>query len=417
MTDIQQITKLPTELPHYDIAIVGGGLAGASMALALAPLPLSIALIDSVPAAKQVQASYDARSVALAHSSCQIYQALKVLPAIQQQGEAITKVHVSEQGQFGFTRISARELELSALGYVIEIPQLLFILSQALASATNVTRIAPATVASVAQVTPHQQRLQLTDHTPLTASLVIAADGVHSPLRQQLGWPVKQMDYHQHAFVANLTLNRPHNNVAYERFTPQGPLALLPLHEKMMTLVCTVPTEQLAFMRGLPDREFLAFLRQQLGYRVGRFEKIGQRTTFPLQLLQATQQYQPGIVALGNAAHNLHPIAAQGFNLGLRDVACLAQVLTTACQKQQAISDETLLQEYWQLRQQDQQKTIRFSHGLVSLFMTEFPGIRFARNMGMLGLDMLPMGKPWFARYGMGSAGYAKRLARGLRDE
>ncbi len=400
---------------HYDIAIVGGGLVGASLAVALAKanLNVTIALIDQVPPVTQVQASYDARSVALAHSSCQIFQSLDLLPAIQQCASAIEQVHVSEKGQFGFTRIKAQQVYLKTLGYVIEIPKLLLLLSEALAQLPQVQRITPATVTKLKRV-DKQWQLNLVDADDLQADLVIAADGTLSPIRNMLALPTKDSDYQQYAIVANISINRDHKNIAYERFTPHGPLALLPLGENRVTLVCAIPKVQKNFMESLSDTEFLELLSQWFGYRLGRFEKIGQRVMFPLRLITATEQYKPGIVIIGNAAHNLHPIAAQGFNLGLRDAAFLAEVIADFYLAGKPLHDEHLLKHYYELRQQDQRKTIQFSDGLVKLFTNDVKPLTWIRNLGMVGLDVMPMAKKLFARYGMGSSGHSSRLARGV---
>lgn len=397
----------------YHIAIVGGGLVGASLALALADLPIKIALIDQVPPLTQVREDYDARSVALSHSSCQIFRSLGVFDNIQAFAQAIDQVHVSEQGRFGFARITAQQQNLEALGYVIEIPKLLLALSEAIAQKSNITRIAPAKLTDLKRQ-EQQWQLSLEGADAIQAELVVAADGAQSPIRQKMGLNIKEQDYEQFAIVGNITLNQDHGNIAYERFTKQGPLALLPLREKQVTMVCTIPKAQQEFFKGLPDKEFLQLLRQWFGYRLGRFEHIGRRVMFPLRLIEATEQYVPGLVIVGNAAHNLHPIAAQGFNLGLRDVAYLAEVIAGQVKQQASLSDEELLKNYFGMRQGDQRKTILFSHNLVKLFSNDIKPLALLRNAGMVGLDILPTVKQSFAKYGMGSWGRSSRLARGL---
>jgi len=401
----------------YDIAIVGGGLVGMSMACALASLPLSVVLIEAVPPQQQINIDYDVRALALSHSSCEIYKTLGLFSEIQSLSTPIHCVHVSEKGSWGLVKIAAKELGLEELGVVIPIPYLLKVLSEQIQKEPSIHRKAPAKVEKFFREKESDPwTIQLQNQETLSAKFLIGADGIQSPLRQQLELPHVEKDYEQWALVANVTLNRPHHQVAYERFTPQGPMALLPLYGdgNTMTLVCTLPKSQGDFFKGLSDRAFLSLLQQWFGYRIGRFEKMGKRDMFPLRHLYVKEQYEEGIVLIGNAAHQLHPIAAQGFNLGLRDVAFLAEIIADTVKKGEPLGSESMLKHYASLREGDQGKTIRFAHGLLTLFAQEQKPVKWARHLGMVALETLPGFKKWFAHYGMGARGHVSKLARGV---
>jgi 2-octaprenyl-6-methoxyphenol hydroxylase len=250
--------------------------------------------------------------------------------------------------------------------------------------------------------------------TSFTAGLLVAADGAQSPIREQLGIRARRRDYRQSAIIANLSTDRPHDNVAYERFTDSGPLALLPMTEARSALVWTVHEQEREAIMGLDDETFLQRLQERFGYRLGRFTRVGRRNAFALQLLQAQESVRPGLALIGNAAHTLHPIAGQGFNLGLRDVAALVDIVLGARSKGRDIGELAELRRYADWRRADQRRVALFTDSMVRLFGQPLPPVAWLRDAGMLALDVCPPAKRWFGRMTMGRAGRLPRLARGL---
>jgi 2-octaprenyl-6-methoxyphenol hydroxylase len=257
-----------------------------------------------------------------------------------------------------------------------------------------------------------QWHITLASEQQITCDLLIAADGAQSNLRQQLGLSIEEKDYHQTALVGVVELSRSHANVAYERFTSDGPIALLPMQGNFSTVIVTVSTDKLAQWQNLTEADFLSKLQKYFGYRLGRFVNMGQRVAYPLKLTTAPEQTLSQFLLVGNAAHTMHPIAAQSFNLSLRDVAVLAELLQQASKTSQALSDPALLAMYLKQRHRDQQRTVRFTDNLIEIFST--PSLRLPRNLAMTGLEFIPPFKTLLGKYGAGTLGKLSRLARGI---
>lgn len=403
----------------YDLIIVGGGMVGASLAAALLPqakaLDLSIAIIEAVPLpsmkAAEFQPSYDARATALAYGSRLIYEQMGVWDALSKGVAPIEQIHVSDKGHFGATRLNASEERVPALGYVIEnhwLGQVLLRHIQAHEAADHVEFLCPATVE---QVTPYAQQMSLTlkhesSEQQLSAQLVVLADGGRSTLREQLGIAYQETAYGQHAIVANVSPDRDHHGVAYERFTDTGPMALLPLQPQAgiarCGLVWTVSDAQLDDILALDDDAFMAAVQERFGYRAGRFIKVGERASYPLKLTLADEQVRQGLVVLGNAAHALHPIAGQGYNLALRGVVDLADHVIATRKAQQSLGGLSGLQQFYTARMADQQRTIGLSDKTMKLFSTANPALALGRDMGLQLLDICRPAKTLFARGAMG---------------
>lgn len=403
---------------HYDLVIIGGGMVGASLVCALLPvakkLNLSIALIEQQPIPTQegqpFQPSYDARSTALAFGVKSFYQATGLWERLQEHLTPIEHIHVSDKGHFGVTRLHAKGEGVAALGYVVENHWLGQVLLDHIQQDDQgcVDLICPA---SVKTVSPSSTLTQLNiehlkNQYDVTAELVILADGGRSGLRQALGIHFKEQPYHQHALVANISLDRPHQGIAYERFTERGPMALLPSEtlkgEVRCGLVWTLPDEEIGSLLSLTDDEFLAALQQTFGYRAGRFTRVGQRYHYPLKLTLAEEQVRNGLVVLGNAAHALHPIAGQGYNLALRGVTDLAANIISSRQQGIKIGDLARLQAYEQQRRLDQQRTIIFSDRTMRLFSNANPLLSLGRSVGLQAMDLMPIAKTLFVRSAMG---------------
>ncbi|WP_454256498.1 2-octaprenyl-6-methoxyphenyl hydroxylase [Pseudomonas sp. Marseille-Q8238] len=388
-------------MQRASLAIIGGGLVGASLALALQAGAKArgwqIALVEPFAPGDSYQPSYDARSTALSYGSRQLYERLGVWPAISQRAEAITQIHVSDRGRFGAARLSAEDEGVPALGYVVENAWLGHCLWQAL-DADVVSWRCPAEVSRL-EALDDGYRLTLNDESVLDCDLAVLADGGRSSLREQLGIAVRITPYGQTALIANVSTADAHQGQAFERFTDEGPMAMLPLSGNRSALVWTRPGNDAERLLGLDDKAFLAELQNAFGYRLGALRQVGGRHVYPLALSEAQEQVRPHLVLLGNAAHSLHPVAGQGFNLSLRDTLALADCLLAS---PAAPGDFATLQRYRQSQQQDQALTVGFSDQVTRLFGRGESLLVAGRTLGLLGLDLLPPAKRWFARQAMG---------------
>lgn len=388
-------------MESVNIAIIGGGLVGASLALALQQGARErgwhIALIEPFAPGDEFQPSYDARASALAYGSQQIYQRLGIWDQVALRAQAIEHIHVSEQGRFAAAELHASEQNVSALGQVVENAWLGHCLWNAL-DGDIIDWHCPAKVTAM-QAQQGGYRLQLDSGKTLSCELAILADGGRSGLRQQLGIHCSERSYDQTAIITTVTPARQHDGWAFERFTPDGPMALLPMTENRFVLIWTRPPAEAERLAALPERDFLGELQDCFGYRMGRFVQVGQRHLYPLALVQSSEQVRRNLVVLGNAAHSLHPIAGQGYNLSLRDAMALADGLLSS---NRPLGDLATLQAYVASQQQDQDLTIGFSDQVTRLFSNRTAGLSQARRLGLLGLELCPPAKNLFARQAMG---------------
>lgn len=398
----------------FDIIIVGSGFVGSTLACALQSLPLKIALLEQAPPRAVIK---DQRSIVLSYGSSRILDTLGLWSMLRPHTVPIQTIQLSDAGHFGMTHLSARDEHVEALGYVIEGGYLQHALTQAVEAIPTLTTLRPAKVIDMKQAANHWCLEVETEQgsRELQAKLIIAADGTHSSIRrlQQIG--VEEFDYQQTAIISQIGLHRPHHHVAYERFTPKGAIAFLPLQGLHSGLVWSVPTQHAEAIMQLSDKAFLQQLQENFGYRLGKFIEAGQRVKYPLKLTQTKQQAGLGWILLGNAAHTLHPIAAQGFNLGLRDVACLADLIADALRQQQDLFSETLTKAYVNARARDQKRTIDFTHHLVRMFSHDIWPVGVARGFASTFIEYVPPLKSYVARQAMGVAGRLARLARGLK--
>lgn len=401
-----------------DVAIVGGGMVGLSLAAALRDLPLDVVVIEPVPPGSDEQPSFDERTTALSNGSRRILEGIGAWQALAAQATPIKHIHVSDRGHFAMARLSAEEQGVPALGHTITNS----VLGRALASACRgAPRLEILCPAGVTAVEPGTDSVRLAVEGAwrgsLEARLVVAADGARSAVRAAFGIDATVWDYNQQAIIANVVPEKFHGFVAYERFTEQGAMAVLPLTDGRCTVVWTLPPAAAEATMSLDDHAFLASLQDRFGYRLGRFTRVGRRLAYPLSLTRSERQVAPRAVIIGNAAQGLHPIAGQGFNLGLRDVATLAEVIADDLVQGAAGADPgaaDVLERYADWRRADRRTVIAFTDALVRIFGNPLQPVRTARAASLLMFDLVTPAKHAFARVTMGLAGKLPRLARGV---
>lgn len=398
---------------RYDVAIAGGGMVGASLALALAGTPLRVLMIEAVPPDNAVQPSFDDRTSALGNGARAIFATLGVWPAMRERAGAIRAIHVSDAGHFGFARLESAQFGQEAFGYTLSNRHLGAVLWGALRAAPRVTLASPARVVGVA-LESDAATLRIAEEgkpdSTVTAALVVAADGAHSLIKQVAGIDSSTSDYGQVALIAHLKTERAAHGVAYERFTATGPLALLPLFADSYACVWTLAPAAAATLQQCAAAEFCERLQRSFGWRAGRILDVGARAAYPLQLVRAEQATAVRAALIGNAAQSLHPVAAQGFNLGLRDAAVLAELVARAADP----GAPSLLAEFARRRAADRRGMIGFTDRLVQLFGDQRAGAILARNLGLLLFDVLPPAKRALSRLSFGFGGELPRLVRGL---
>lgn len=400
-----------------DVAIVGGGMVGASLALALANLPLRVTVVEAVPPEADAQPSFDARTIALSNGTRRIFQGLGTWDEIARGATAIRRIHISDRGRFGSAQLEAAEQDVPALGYVVENRNVGAALWRRLRAAGRTTLLSPATVTDLA-TEDRLARLTLAGEgagrATLSARLVVAADGAHSVVRRKANVDAERWDYGQTAVIANVVTERFHDHTAYERFTDTGPIAVLPIADGRCVCIWTHAPDAARETLALDDATFLARLQERFGWRLGRFLKVGQRLSYPLALTRSDALEAPRVAIIGNAAQGLHPIAGQGFNLGLRDAATLAEVIADGLAAAGDPGDPDVLARYAAWRAEDRGALIAFTDGLVRVFGNPLAPIRAARTLGLLAFDVSPFAKAALSKLSLGFAGRLPRLARGL---
>ncbi len=404
------------KMERYDIVIAGGGMIGTSLALALAPLGLRVAVVEAVARRGVEQPSFDDRTTALSRSTQRMFEAMGLWHEIVAASTPIRSIHVSDQGRFGFSHIDAEEQGVEALGYVVINRVLGRVLQAALQDCKNVELVCPARIVDIDLDRDKASAVvdAGTNKRTLVAQLLVAADGTNSQVREMMGIAALKSDYGQRAVIGNLLPEKKIEYRAFERFTAQGPLALLPVADDRVGFVWTVAEDDAERVMALDDASFLSELQAAFGYRLGSLSQLGKRACYPLTLSKAMRLTTTRGVLVGNAAHGLHPVAAQGFNLGMRDVASLCDCIADDREATADPGDEKLLARYASWRNADQKKLVRFTDGLVRLFGSSSRPLRTLRDIGMLGFDLVPGVRSLFARHTMGLAGRLPRLSRGM---
>jgi 2-octaprenyl-6-methoxyphenol hydroxylase len=428
----EQIKKSTTAShTDYDLIIIGGGLVGGSLACALQSSSLRIAVIEAVPFNSDVQPSFDSRTVALAYGAKQIFQSMQLWSEIEALGIApIKDIHVSDRGHIGATHLSSdgylnNSAKIDALGYVVENRVIGQVINDRLVknSSDKIHYLCPAKLTrltlSPSRVTANYE-LNNKEHE-ITASLVIAADGGNSKVRKLTNTKITKRDYEQCAIIANVAMEKDHHNIAFERFTNTGPFAMLPTtadpdgRNNRCSMVWTIRAEQQQELSELDDASFIKCLEARFGKRLGHVTKIGERFIYPLSLIQMRDFVQPRLAFIGNAAHTLHPVAGQGFNLGLRDVAVIAEILNDAKNKGEDPGNLQVLNRYAQWRQRDHRQAAFVTDSLVKIFSSDFMPVVIGRNLGLIATELLPPVKKLLTRSAIGLAGKLPKLARRIK--
>ena len=379
---------------NFDVVIAGGGLSGSLMALSLARLkkkdgqPLSIAIIEANPVLTDVSLSFDDRVLALGHGTAAYLERLGAWQYLKSESQAINTIHISDRGFYGKARLYANAHQVPALGYVVEMSLIGKSLLTALAAFSNIHWYSPQTIKHI-----HWQsdavNLELSSKQQLSAKLLLACDGGMSVCREFAGIKVHQQSYQQSALIANVSTAKAHQGIAYERFTETGPVAMLPLSGDRCSLVWTLTPELAEQMKALTPEAFKQQLERSFGSWLGAITDVGKRHIYPLTLIQAQQQVYHRMALVGNASHTIHPIAGQGFNLGVRDVEQMARLVTTALEQDQDIGQFSGLNQYAQQRAVDQQQVITLTDSLVTLFSNHLPPLVVGRNIGLKALNYL----------------------------
>lgn len=381
-----------------DIAIVGGGLVGTPLAIMLAKQGWTVALLEQQAPGELVPGSKG--FTALSDATVGMLSRWQLWENAAHHACAIKEVHVSHKGYFGNTLISSEEHAVSALGFVVDNAQFLDVLRASLPTST-VQRLSGASVAQVvySDSTAQVHYTRNAQSAVLSCQLVIAVDGVSSSLRDAAGIATKQTDYDQVGVLGEVQLSQPHCHVAYERFTPSGPLALLPRPGNNASFVYCVNPESQEELQAMSDSAFLSTLQSAFGYRLGRFESVGKRMFVPLLRIEAAQQVAQRLVLLGNAMRLLHPVAGQGYNLAMRDAEQLVHVLSAL---ENDPGEKNTLETYAQSRLQDHKQVVRMTDLLARTFRGKAAIPAHARALGLLGLDRVGPLRKRFTEHSMG---------------
>jgi 2-octaprenyl-6-methoxyphenol hydroxylase len=397
-------------LEEFDIAVIGGGMVGACLAVAAAAAGRRIVLIEGTAPDSSAHQSFDERTTALGNASRRILETLGVWGGVADQCGVIRAIHVSDAGRFAFAHLNASEQGIEAFGFVVPNRVLGAALWQQIRANERISVRTPATVESVS-ADAEGVTMRLAGHEAvLRARLAVAADGAHSAVRRDAGIGASEADYGQVAVVANVATDTPHDGTAFERFTATGPLALVPLRDGSYTVIWARSPQAATETLAASEPQFLSLLQQHFGWRAGKFTRAGRRASYPLKLTRADAAVAKRTVLIGNSAQSLHPVAGQGFNLALRDVAALAELLVAEGDP----GADAVLAAFAQGREADRRGVTRFTDGLIRLFGDTRAPVRALRGAGLLLFDLLPPAKSALARVSLGFGGRTPRMARGL---
>ncbi|MCL9781562.1 2-octaprenyl-6-methoxyphenyl hydroxylase [Vibrio sp. S4M6] len=381
-------------MSSYDIVIAGGAMAGMTLALSLNESTsgqLKIAIVEAHHIEHKEHPGFDARCIALSYGTVQILQKYGLWQSLRPLATPIKTIHVSDRSHAGMTDIRANDLSIDSLGYVVELEAVGWALQQKVNAVENIEFICPDRVQSIER-SSEQVTIELSSSRKIDSKLLVAADGAGSTCCEYLGISYHDHNFSQTAVIANIVPSEPHQYRAYERFTEYGPVALLPLTDNRMSLVWCMTPEQSLDVMALDDSQFLAKLQGMFGWRLGQLAQVGKRSSYPLTLRSRMQNTSHRFAIVGNAAQTLHPIAGQGFNLGIRDAASLVEEICAAIDDP---GQHQVLSRFRTRREQDRVSTIQLTSSLVHLFSNDLPFLRVARNLGLFAMDNIaPLKSP-----------------------
>ncbi|EGQ9119378.1 TPA: 2-octaprenyl-6-methoxyphenyl hydroxylase [Vibrio parahaemolyticus] len=388
-------------MKQYDVVIAGGAMAGATLALAIEHLSqgaLRVAVVEPFKAQSDQHPGFDSRSIALSYGTVNLLRHLELWSAIEPFSTPIEHIHVSDRSHAGMTDITKHDVGVEALGYVVELADVGRVYQELLTHSTAIDLYCPDSAKHITR-TQENVTLELASGELLNAKLLVAADGAVSQCCQQIGLELSEHDFDQVAVIANIVTQEPHQGRAFERFTENGPVALLPMSDNRMSLVWCLRPDDAQIVMELSESEFLERLQQDFGWRLGAMQKVGLRASYPLLLRHRKQNISHRFAIVGNAAQTLHPIAGQGFNLGIRDVVTLAEELV---KQGEDVGRYQGLIRFSQRREADRNETIWLTSSLVHVFSNDLLAMRIGRNTALAAMDNLSIFKQPLLRHTLG---------------
>ncbi|EGQ8953254.1 2-octaprenyl-6-methoxyphenyl hydroxylase [Vibrio parahaemolyticus] len=388
-------------MKQYDVVIAGGAMAGATLALAIEHLSqgaLRVAVVEPFKAQSDQHPGFDSRSIALSYGTVNLLRHLELWSAIEPFSTPIEHIHVSDRSHAGMTDITKHDVGVEALGYVVELADVGRVYQELLTHSTAIDLYCPDSAKHITR-TQENVTIELASGELLNAKLLVAADGAVSQCCQQIGLELSEHDFDQVAVIANIVTQEPHQGRAFERFTENGPVALLPMSDNRMSLVWCLRPDDAQIVMELSESEFLERLQQDFGWRLGAMKKVGLRASYPLLLRHRKQNISHRFAIVGNAAQTLHPIAGQGFNLGIRDVVSLAEELV---KQSEDVGRYQGLMRFSQRREADRNETIWLTSSLVHVFSNDLLAMRIGRNTALAAMDNLSIFKQPLLRHTLG---------------
>ncbi len=400
----------------FDIAIVGAGAVGGTLAYALSRVGYSVALIERTALRADQQPAFDERHLGFSRSTRVALEGMGLWSYMGDDAVDVSRIHVSSKGQFGSVMMNAVDEGLDVLGHVLPARAIGKALYSALNDQANIHIFAPAELVS-AEISVDNVALELQsgeETIQLSASLLIGSDGAESSIRERFQIGQTRWEYDQSAVIANLDVAELDQGLAYERFIPEGAIALLPRHEKGLAVICSVSDEIADSLMESNEEEFAAYIAKQMGSRLADITQVGKRYRFPLALVRSKEAVLERLVLIGNAAHYIHPVAAQGYNLSMRDVSALVEILSGARKEGIDPGSLSLLEEYASWRKQDERIMVAFTDSLIRMFVNPLLPIKLARQKGLLALRYIPGLRNLFTRAVTGRLGRQAGLMRGI---
>ncbi|EGR0623316.1 2-octaprenyl-6-methoxyphenyl hydroxylase [Vibrio parahaemolyticus] len=388
-------------MKQYDVVIAGGAMAGATLALAIEHLSqgaLRVAVVEPFKAQSDQHPGFDSRSIALSYGTVNLLRHLELWSAIEPFSTPIEHIHVSDRSHAGMTDITKHDVGVEALGYVVELADVGRVYQELLTHSTAIDLYCPDSAKHITR-TQENVTIELASGELLNAKLLVAADGAVSQCCHQIGLELSEHDFDQVAVIANIVTQEPHQGRAFERFTENGPVALLPMSDNRMSLVWCLRPDEAQIVMELSESEFLERLQQDFGWRLGAMQKVGLRASYPLLLRHRKQNISHRFAIVGNAAQTLHPIAGQGFNLGIRDVVTLAEELV---KQGEDVGRYQGLIRFSQRREADRNETIWLTSSLVHVFSNDLLAMRIGRNTALAAMDNLSIFKQPLLRHTLG---------------